>query len=97
MSIRNRAFALIVASALLGSASAEAAGFTISPSGQIGPRFPSQTTTLAGRPPCSYCGPKSPPPLPHSAANDPFDASKNLNPGSGGGGGLKPGKKPILD
>ncbi|HLZ02088.1 MAG TPA: hypothetical protein VKR55_08040 [Bradyrhizobium sp.] len=95
MSFCTRALSLLVASALLGSASADAATFMISPGGQAGPHISGTMTMLGGRPPCNYCGPKAPPPIPRSAASDPYDTSKNLNPG--GGGGLRPGKKPNLD
>jgi hypothetical protein len=96
MSFRTQAFSLAVAIALLASASAEAASFSISPRGQIGPQISGETTTLYGRPPCGYCGPRPAPPIPRSSANDPYNASQNLNPG-GGGSGIKPGKKHDLD
>jgi hypothetical protein len=63
-------------------------------------RSPGLTNTapVAG-PPSGHGGyrtPKGPPPLPRSGANDPYDTSSNLNPGSGGSG-FKPGNKPNLN
>jgi hypothetical protein len=89
-----RALLVILTTAgVLASVTADAANLSSNP----GVRSPgvSNTNALAGRPPGYGYGPHSPPPLPQSSANDPFDTSSNLNPG-GGGGGSKPGKKPNL-
>ncbi|MBR1092623.1 hypothetical protein JQ621_34695 [Bradyrhizobium manausense] len=79
----------------LSSAAADAASLSTN----LSIRSPgvSNTNVYAGPPSGhgGYPGPKGPPPLPHSSANDPFDSSTNLNPG-GGGGGTKPSNKPSL-
>ena len=95
MSHRTIAIPLLAAFLSLISASVDAATFMNAPTVHSTPGV-SNTTTLATRPPCNYCGPKEPPPIPRYEGNDPFDHSANLNPGSGGGGGSKPPKKPNL-
>jgi len=85
----------LAASLSLISASVDAATFMNSPASHLIPDT-SNTTTVATRPPCNYCGPKEPPPIPRYEGNDPNDNSTNLNPGAGGGGGSKPPKKPNL-
>lgn len=92
MSHRYIVSPLLAASLSLISASVEAAAFMSSPNIHTTPGV-SNTTTLATRPPCDYCGPRQPPPIPRYQGNDPFGNSVNLNPGSGGGGGSKPPKK----
>jgi len=89
-----RAFLVLLTTAgVFASVTADAANVSLNP----GIRSPVATNTnaLAGRPPGNGYGPHTPPPLPRSSANDPYDTSTNLNPG-GGGGSFKPGHKPNL-
>ena len=86
---------LLTTAGALGGATADAAN--LSPN--LGIRSPgvSNTAIFAGSPTGrgGYPTPKPAPPLIRSSANDPYDASTNLNPG-GGGGGAKPSNKPSL-
>jgi hypothetical protein len=84
---------LLTTAGVLASVTADAANLSSNLS--IRSLGPTNTNVLAGRPPGYGYGPHTPPPLPRSSANDPFDTSSNLNPG-GGGGGTKPGHKPNL-
>ncbi len=93
MSDRYLLVAFTVAGVLYG-ATADAANVSFN-SGIHSPGVSNTTATMGGRPPGNGYGPRTPPPLPHSSANDPFDNSQNLNPG-GGGGGTKPSHKPSL-
>jgi hypothetical protein len=84
---------VLTTAGVLASASVDAAN--LPPNLSIRSLGVTNTTVLAGRPPGYGYGPHTPPPLPRSSANDPFDTSSNLNPG-GGGGGAKPSNKPNL-
>ena len=90
---RARALSVLLTLILLGSATAEAASFISSPRIQTGPHITNNAAVLQTYP-RGYGGPKEPPPIPRNNSNDQFDTNGNLNPG--GGGGVKPGKKPNL-
>jgi hypothetical protein len=113
-SLKTLAFSLVLASSIIASVGAHAAGLSFGPTisggsqigwgGSVNQVMPVDTFR---HPPCyaDYgCGPAPAPATypgyPHRPTlfdtNDQFDTTGNLNPG-GGGGGVKPGKKPNLD
>jgi hypothetical protein len=100
MSLRATTFAFLLTAGLLASASVDAANRA--PNLNIrSPAVTNAATLAAGRsygypsypaPPAAY---PTRPSFAEFETNDPFDTNGNLNPG-GGGGDVKPGKKPNL-